>query len=212
MITAERFWEKLDEIRSGIAWKYLFRNIGVKYTTLMGHKEQGKFPSFEVAVRICLELNIDLDYFLEIDTKQYLFCDYISQNRLHLNAPFGELYWNIINEYRKDQYITWAIVCEKINMKRSTLSTLKTQQKTLPVDTTVSLLEILNIPLDYFVKLLAYDRENLMGEIDKKSEISIVRNEIGRMLREIKNVEDLKGIRDFISYTLDKRKKEENSW
>lgn len=212
MVTAEQFWVKLDEFRSGTAWKYLFRNMGVKYTTLMGLKEQGRFPSFEVAVRLCLFLNIDMESFLEIDYEQQANLNYISPYRIRPDETFGSIYWNILDEYRKYQGFTWAIVCEKIGMSSSTLSTIKTQQRTLPVDTTIKLLEVLNISLEYFAKILTKDREFLMEELDKKSDTSILRNEIGQMLRKIKNVEDLKGIRDFISYTLDKRKREENSW
>lgn len=157
-------------------------------------------------------MNIDMESFLGIDYEQQANLNYISSYRIRPDATLGSIYLNILDEYRKYQGFTWAIVCEKIGISSSTLSTIKTQQRNLPVDTTIKLLEVLNIPLEYFAKILTKDRAFLMEELDKKSDTSILRNEIGQMLRKIKNVEDLKGIRDFISYTIDKRKKEENSW
>lgn len=198
MVTPIEFWEKLDYCRKGRTWSNTSSEIEIKYNTLMFQKTNYKFPTFDVALRLCYSFNVELSWLMNVEqsvyTEDYRILRYVDTE----NKTLGHIYWCIIDEYRKEHVYTWKMISSEVKIPNTTLATAKSEERTLPIDVTVKILLMLNIPINAFAELF-YSNEKIMETMpDTPSENVVLRNEIKRLLGEINDVEMLRDIKKYI--------------
>lgn len=204
MVTPERFWLKLDDCRFGRTWTRTSQYIDIKYNTLMIQKANGKFPSFDVAVRLCYAFDIELAWLMEVE-QSCTDCDYWRINHTDTRGKtLGNVYWDVIDEYRREQGLTWKAISKNLGMPTTTMSTLKTEKRTLPVDLSVNLLLMLHIPVNAFAELFYSDRRIMESTPDLPEEIFLLRKEIIQIIKKTKNKGDLERIKEYANYIINR--------
>lgn len=204
MVTPEEFWTKLDDCRMGRSWTRTSEYIDIKYNTLMIQKAKGIFPSFEIAVKLCYAFDIELAWLMGVEQ----FCndqDYRIINHINTYGKTLEnVYWAVIDAYRREQRLTWKTISNNLRIPATTLSTFKTDERTLPVDLTVNLLLMLHIPVNTFAELFYSNREIIESTPGIPEEISILRKEIIQLIKRLKDKEILEKIKEYANFIINK--------
>lgn len=199
MITAEEFWKKMDEYRMGRAWNHIAEHLGLRYSTIISQRKWKQYPSFYYAVRLCDFFGIRLDNVIDVET---LNTELMTRRRLtDTDRFFGNLFWMIVDDYRAENCMTWTMISEKINMPKTTVATVKSEKRTLSLDVTVRLMEILSIPLQNCVDYLCNESEIGSERVrTEKDETDTLRDEIISTLKGITKRENLIEIQRHAKY------------
>ena len=204
MVSPERFWEKLEECRRGTSWIKISSFIDVSYHSLMMHKSRGQFLPVDDTVKLCHALEIEFSWLMDVSQscseKEYQIIRNISKQD---NTP-GAVYWEVMDEYRRSLGLSWKVIAESIGMAGNAISYAKTRKRPLPLDATVRLLLLLQIPVDAFAGLFCPDWSILEPIPDTSIETIALRNEILQLIKSTEDRDRLWKIRAFADYVISK--------
>lgn len=198
MITAEEFWNRIDERRTGRPWNKIASRLNLKYNSIISMRKNGQYPSFFYAVTICNFLEVRLDYILGVETKGLEFRR--PYHRGNEDKYFGRLFWLLADDYRGRNAMTWAYVSDMINVPKTTISSAKNANRTLPLDVTIEMMQVLSMPLQDCVEYLSTESEIGSEAVRiEKSELDALRDEI---IASVKGMDDKNRLQELRRYIL----------
>lgn len=199
MITAEEFWNTMDAFRMGRPWNYIANQLKLRYSTISALRKGKQYPSFYYAVMLCDFFDKRLDHIIGVDT----FGNGLMtrERRKESDSFFGNLFWTVVDDYRIERRMTWTILAEMLNMPKTTLATAKSENRTLALDVTVRMLELLSIPFQYFVDYLCNESEIGSERVrTEKDDTDTLRDEIVSTLKGITKKENLIELQKHAKY------------
>lgn len=202
MVTPERFWEKLEESRRGTSWIEISLFIDVSYSALMNHKSRGQFLPVDDTIKLCHALEIEFSWLMDVSQscceKEYEIIRNISRQDKKPEA----VYWEVMDEYRRSYGLSWKVIAESIGTTGNAMSYAKTRQRPLPLDVTVRLLLLLDVPVDAFAGLFYPDWSILESKPDTPVENIALRSEILQLIKSTEDSDRLWKIKVFAEHVI----------
>lgn len=202
MITGLQFWNEVDMARGKNTIAWLAEASGVPQSLLFSARQRQNFLSFENTLLVCSSLSIDLNSFISCDNRE--------NDRLvhpvNLGTPnVGRQFWAILDLILSYRGWSWRYVALRCNIPTTTISSAKSDARTLSFDVTLKMLEGMDLTPDALAKNIMLTKHPPLDPIEQKSEIELKRERLIRTIKRL-DVAELDNIIEYVDFIRSKKK------
>lgn len=196
MITAEQFWNELDMARGKQTIAQLSESSGVLNSLIASSRQRHNFLNYENTIRICRALSIDMNSFISSDVREN---DKIVHPVETDKSTVGVQFWMILEEVLAYRGWSWRYIALKSNIATTTINSAKNKARTLPFDTTLKLLNAMDLTPDAVAKNIYLTEKQFSQSLEKKSEIDIKKERLIRAIQRL-NESDLDSVIEYVDF------------
>lgn len=172
---------------------YIASASDISQALLISCRQRKALLSFENTIRLCHALDIDMNILVDCNSGTY---DHILGFPSDPINSVGSQFWTLLHDYLQQRGLSWAEASRMGGVPASTIGTARLNSRTLSFDTTLCLLNGLDLSPEGVADHLVLTAKNARHDEDPDASI---KREIAR---EIKHLErkDLESILDYIRY------------
>ena len=152
------YWKVIDASRKakGLTWDALSQHVSILRNTLAIAKSKGRCMDLEETIRIAsvLDLSLDILYWDDKASIPHTYSNKLQDISFPEDSSISARFWILVDILRRDIRMSWDVISEKSGIGRSTLSTAKSYNRTLPFDKDCRIIEVLGFSMDDVLSIL----------------------------------------------------------